>query len=106
MRTVQADGCLNSEQIHTLFISGGGGQEGGWGGGRFLSEAQNLQGRWSILHVMLTLSRVSGTESNSITRCRRPLSRVGQNHIYTVHIRYFWQGITKHTGIYGVFIRL
>ena len=32
MRTVQADSCSNSEQIETLFISGGG-QEGGWGGG-------------------------------------------------------------------------
>jgi hypothetical protein len=34
MRTVQADGCLNSEQIDTLFISVGG-QEGGLGGGSF-----------------------------------------------------------------------
>jgi len=32
MRTVQADSCLNSEQIDTLFISVGG-QEGGLGGG-------------------------------------------------------------------------
>jgi len=32
MRTVQADSCLNSEQIDTRFISVGG-QEGGWGGG-------------------------------------------------------------------------
>jgi hypothetical protein len=32
MRTVQADSCLNSEQIDTLFISVGG-QEGGVGGG-------------------------------------------------------------------------
>jgi len=31
MRTVQADSCLNSEQIDTLFISVGG-QEGGLGG--------------------------------------------------------------------------
>ena len=31
-RTVQADSCLNSEQIDTLFISVGG-QEGGFGGG-------------------------------------------------------------------------
>jgi len=28
--------------------------------------------------------------------------RVGHNHIYTVHIRYFWQGITIYTVyIYG-----
>ena len=32
MRTVQAESCLNSEQIDTLFISVGG-QEGGFGGG-------------------------------------------------------------------------
>ena len=32
MRTVQADSCLNPEQIDTLFISVGG-QEGGLGGG-------------------------------------------------------------------------
>ena len=32
MRTVQADNCLNSGQIDTLFISVGG-QEGGLGGG-------------------------------------------------------------------------
>jgi len=31
MRTVQADSCLNSEQIDTLFISVGG-EEGGIGG--------------------------------------------------------------------------
>ena len=34
MRTVQADSCLKSEQIDTLFISAGG-QEGGFGGGVF-----------------------------------------------------------------------
>ena len=31
--------------------------------------------------------------------------RVGQNHIYTVYIRYFWQGITQFTVIYGAYIR-
>ena len=31
MRTVQADSCLHSKQIDTLFVSVGG-QEGGWGG--------------------------------------------------------------------------
>jgi len=43
MRTVQADSCLNSEQIHTLFISVGG-QEGGLegGGGHCGPEAQKL----------------------------------------------------------------
>jgi len=42
MRTVQADSCLNSEQIDTLFISAGG-QEGGFGGGGYFGpEAQNL----------------------------------------------------------------
>ena len=30
-------------------------------------------------------------------------SRVGQNHIYTVHIRYFW--LANHQ-IYGVYIRI
>jgi len=30
------------------------------------------------------------------------MSRVGQNHIYTVYIRYFWQG--KHQ-MYGAYIR-
>jgi hypothetical protein len=35
MRTVQADSCLNSEQIDTLLISVGG-QEGGLGGGVIL----------------------------------------------------------------------
>ena len=34
MRNVQAESCLNSEQIDTLFISVGG-QEGGLGGGSF-----------------------------------------------------------------------
>jgi len=32
IRTVQADSCLKSEQIDTLFISAGG-REGGLGGG-------------------------------------------------------------------------
>jgi len=42
MRTVQADSCLNSEHIDTLFISVGG-QEGGWGGGgHFWPEVQTL----------------------------------------------------------------
>ena len=36
----------------------------------------------------------------SLTRCL--LTRVGQNHIYTVYIRYFWQEITKYTVyVYG-----
>ena len=40
MKTVQADSCLNSEQIDALFISVGG-QEGGLGGGgQFGPEAQ------------------------------------------------------------------
>ena len=40
MKTVQADSCLNSEQIDALFISVGG-QEGGLGGGgKFGPEAQ------------------------------------------------------------------
>jgi hypothetical protein len=30
------------------------------------------------------------------------INRVGQNHVYTVYIRYFWQG--NHQ-IYGVYIR-
>jgi hypothetical protein len=37
MRAVQADSCLHSEQIETLFISVGG-QEGGVGGGSFWAE--------------------------------------------------------------------
>ena len=39
MKTVQADSCLNFEQIDTLFINVGG-QEGG--GGHFGPETQNL----------------------------------------------------------------
>jgi len=32
--------------------------------------------------------------------------RVGQNHMYTVYVQYFWQGIsTKYTVIYGAYIR-
>jgi len=45
MRTVQADSCLNSEQIDTLFISVGGqegGLGGGGGGGHFGPEAQKM----------------------------------------------------------------
>ena len=60
-------------------------------------------------------------------RCKTLLNRVGQNHTYTVYVRYFWQGvtrgykdglqpetladdifgreITKHTVIHGVDIR-
>ena len=34
-----------------------------------------------------------------------PKYRVGQNHIYTVYIRYFWQGNYNCTVIYGVYIR-
>jgi len=41
MRTVQADSCLNSEQIDTLFTSVGG-QEGGWGGGAFWATGLKL----------------------------------------------------------------
>ena len=43
VRTVQADSCLDSEQIDTLFISVGG-QEGvlGGGGDHFGPEARNL----------------------------------------------------------------
>jgi hypothetical protein len=33
------------------------------------------------------------------------IARVGQNHKYTVHIRYFCREITKYTVIYGVYIR-
>jgi hypothetical protein len=32
-----------------------------------------------------------------------PKSRIGQNQLYMVYIRYFWQEITKYTVIYGVF---
>jgi hypothetical protein len=42
MRTVQADSCLNSDRIDTLFISVRG-QEGALGGGcHFRSDVQNL----------------------------------------------------------------
>jgi hypothetical protein len=43
MRNVQADSCLNSEQIDTLFVSVGG-KEGGPGGWLVISglEAQKL----------------------------------------------------------------
>ena len=35
--------------------------------------------------------------------CTQHRTRVGQDHIYTVHIRYFWLG--NHQ-IYGVYIRI
>ena len=41
MRTVQADSCLSSEKIDTLFISVGG-QEGGWGGGVILGQRPKI----------------------------------------------------------------
>jgi len=41
MRTVQADSCLNSEQIDTLFISVGG-QEGFFGGGVFWASGPKI----------------------------------------------------------------
>jgi hypothetical protein len=31
--------------------------------------------------------------------------RVGQNHIHTMCIRYFWQRITKYTVLNGVYVR-
>ena len=34
---------------------------------------------------------------------KKGMTRVGQNHIYTVYIRYFWLG--NHQ-IYGVYIRI
>jgi hypothetical protein len=52
IRTVQADSCLISEQIDTLFISVGG-KEGGLGGGYFGPEAQNL--RVTVMIIFCTL---------------------------------------------------
>jgi hypothetical protein len=63
------------------------------------------------MHVCLSLQR---NLSNTCLYARVPLSatyqtrvsllfRVGQNHIYTVYIRYFWLG--NHQ-IYGVYIRI
>ena len=48
MRTVQADNCLNSGQIDTLFISVGG-QEGGLGGGGVILGRRFLAAIWTIL---------------------------------------------------------
>ena len=44
MRTVQADSCLNSEQIDTLFFNVRGQEGGVWGGGggQFGPEAQKM----------------------------------------------------------------
>ena len=55
IRTVQADSCLNSEQIDTLFISVGG-QEGGFGGGGgyFWPEVQNLHMTVMFFFTLLT----------------------------------------------------
>jgi hypothetical protein len=48
------------------------------------------------------------TQMDSLTRPAAPRLRirVGQNHIYTVHIRYFWPGNSIFTVIYGVYIQL
>ena len=39
---MQADSCLNSEQVDTLFISLGGQEGGGGGGGSFWAGGQNV----------------------------------------------------------------
>ena len=45
--------------------------------------------------------QVKGNDGKMFSTMRR----VSQNHIYTVYIRYFWQGHTKYTVIYGAYIR-
>jgi len=57
MRNVQADSCLNSEQIDTLFISVGG-QEGGLGGGYYGPEAQKLH--VTVMNFLLGLLPTTG----------------------------------------------
>jgi hypothetical protein len=44
-----------------------------------------------------------GCESKVLLRVATPIFRVGQNHIYTVYIRYFWLGNHQK---YDVFIRI
>jgi len=41
---------------------------------------------------VLRKARACGTTCTKVTWLFSTISRVGQNHIYTVHIRYFWQG--------------
>ena len=76
MRTVQADSCLSSEQIDTLFISVGG-QEGVLGGGwDFGLEAQNLHVYvrtffftppvWPVPHITMSVQCTYGVFSREL----------------------------------------
>ena len=57
MRTVQADSCLNSEQIDTLFINVGG-QEGGFGGWVvILGQRPKI---WTCLSTIFILTLLGG----------------------------------------------
>jgi hypothetical protein len=78
-RMVQADSCLNSEQIDTLFISVWGGQRGVWGvGGHFGPAAQNPQ-----MPVMLFIFSL----------------------LVYIYIWFFGREITKYTVISGSGLR-
>jgi hypothetical protein len=46
-------------------------------------------------------SAVPGIRAAMQTCSSSQITRVGQNHVYTVYIRYFWQG-NHH--IYGVYV--
>ena len=60
MITVQADSCLNSDQVDTLFISVGG-QEGGWGGGVILGWRPRIYTRCHSKSLSLQSIRLSTT---------------------------------------------
>ena len=68
-RTVQADSCLHSEQIDTLFISVGG-QEGVWriwaGGPKFTRDCQRtfFYASWSQGHCEALLSHTHKKDEN------------------------------------------
>jgi len=62
----------------------------------------SLQYNYSTSHTSLLCLSLQTYYSMSLTTKLLAMCRVDQNHIYTVYIRYFWQG--NHQ-IYGVYIR-
>ena len=56
--------------------------------------------RRRLCSLVATPNTIMETEMSWWVNCR-----VGQNHIYTVYIRYFWQGNHQLYGHYGLYIR-